>query len=253
MGSWAPPAFPIAGGPHEPPQSPEVATSPRLCQHHGTRPRCSHPLPCEHRGCRIDPLSRTLQRRLLVPVAAGSSVRPVPLCRALLNRGTAAPCCLSCLGCVGSGLGEQRPLSAVPGGRFRACCRYGRFAQQLWDPRGYSPSPFPPPAGRIPPPPVRPPCIQPRCPAPTRLSPAHTAGTRRIYIPNAVQKGTLAPSPPHQYLRQARTPAQLCRGRRGAELGATHPAPRGQPTKAPSEPPRCLPGAPCPDSPSDRP
>lgn len=31
------------------------------------------------------------------------SVCPVPLCHALLNRGTAAPRCLSCCGCVGTG------------------------------------------------------------------------------------------------------------------------------------------------------
>lgn len=31
-------------------------------------------------------------------------------------------------------------------------------------------------------------------------------------------------SPPHQYLWQARTPAQLCRGRCRAELGAAHRA-----------------------------
>lgn len=65
----------------------------------------------------MDPAGRVLQWRLLVPVAPG--VRPVPLCHALLNRGAAAPRCLSWRGCAGSGLWELPWLAAVSAGRFR--------------------------------------------------------------------------------------------------------------------------------------
>lgn len=65
----------------------------------------------------MDPAGRVLQWRLLVPTAPG--VRPVPLCHALLNRGTAAPRCLSWCGCAGSGLWEPWWLAAVSAGRFR--------------------------------------------------------------------------------------------------------------------------------------
>ena len=143
----------------------------------------------------------------------------------------------------GAGCGSRGWLAAVSAGRFRLAAGLADHPNGFSSPRVTHPA-----ASHIP---------TPRRMGPTSLSrshrafslgaitstasPAHTAGTYSIYIPIAVYKGTLELSPPHQYLWQARTPAQRCRGRCGAELGAAHHALLAEQTKAPPEPPRCLP------------
>lgn len=83
-------------------QSPEVSTS----REHWGMPGWTPLIEC----CSGDFLSP----QLLTP-----GERPVPLCHALLNRGTAAPRCSSWRGCAGSGLWELRWPTAVSAGRFR--------------------------------------------------------------------------------------------------------------------------------------
>lgn len=75
---------------------------------------------------------------------------PVPLCCALLNRGTAAPRCLSWCGCRGQALVAFCRLSH----HIKAHCRSGQLPKQVYDPWPYSPGRFQPPihTGWLPPP-----------------------------------------------------------------------------------------------------
>lgn len=176
-----------------------------------TAPWLCHLQPCPCRGYQHPP-GRALQQQLSEHCAAAASV----LC--IVKQRHCSPSLLILHGLHVSGLGERLPLTAV-WQQILLCCFLTAGAVH--------PAPSHPTLNSTSP--IQPLCTQPQCCTRTAAP-----GSYSIHIPSTVYKGTLAPRPPHQYLWQARTPHSSAGV--GMELGAVHPAPRGQRTKAPTQP-----------------
>lgn len=176
-----------------------------------TAPWLCHLQPCPCQGHQHPP-GRALQQQLSEHCAAAASV----LC--MVKQRHCSPLPLILHGLHVSGLGEQLPLTAV-WQQVLLCCFLTTGALHLVPSHRTLNSTSP----------IQPLCIQPQCC--TRTA---SPGSYSMHIPSTVHKGTLAPRPPHQYLWQARTLHSSAGA--GMELGAVHPAPRGQRTKAPMQP-----------------